>query len=202
MPRRRVNLKLIGLAAVALVGALVGSELLRGYTKGVADEQFRSNHGSYTTPFRVGDLAPDFTLPDSSGKQRSLASLVHQDTMLCILCGCDRCRTMQTRLGIMLRSLGARAPKVVSVTSADAAADAAWLRDTKLEQVLLHDSKEQGKPVTELYRGHPCPRLFRLAADRRVTWIGPSPAQLRTLDALGESVARNLGYTIPSRGNR
>lgn len=201
MPRRRVSFKLVGLAALAVVAALVGSELLRGYAKGAADEQFRSTHGFYTPPFQVGDLAPDFTLPDGAGKSHSLASLVKQDTMLCFLCGCDKCRTMQMRLGIMLRSLGDKAPRVVSVTSADPEADAAWLRDTKLDQTLLHDSPAKGKPVTELYRGHPCPRLFRLASDRRVTWIGPSPASMTSLDALGEAVARNLGYKPSSRPN-
>jgi peroxiredoxin len=199
MRRKRAGLRIAGVLGLALGLGLVGSELARGYLEGAATERFRDLHGYYTPPFRQGDVAPDFTLPDSSGKRRSLSSLVHQDTMLCFLCGCDRCRTMQMYLGEMLRSLGPRAPKVVSVSSAPPESEAAWRRDTKLDQIILYDSKESGKPVTELYRGHPCPRLFRLDADRRVTWIGPSPARLANLDLLGQAMARNLGYRIPPR---
>jgi hypothetical protein len=202
MRRKRAGLRIAGLLGLVLVLALVVGELSRSYLKGAAEEQFRQRYGYYTPPFRRGDLAPDFTLPDSSGKQHSLSSLVHQDTMLCFLCGCARCRTMQTYLAEMLRSLGPRAPKVLSVTSAPPEAEAAWRRDTKLDQILLYETKESGKPVTELYRSDPCPRLFRLSADRRVTWIGPTPVRLASLDAMGEAVAHNLGYRIPERFRR
>jgi hypothetical protein len=197
MRRKRAGLRIAGLVGLALVLVLVAGELTRSYLHDAAGERFRQLYGAYTPPFREGDPAPDFTLPDGSGRRRSLSSLVRQDTMLCFLCGCDHCRTMQIHLGEMLRSLGPRAPEVLSVTSASPEGEAAWRRDTKLDQILLYDSKASGKPVTGLYRGDPCPRLFRLGADRRVTWIGPSPARLARLDALGEAMARNLGYRFP-----
>jgi hypothetical protein len=198
MGRKRFGLKIAGVVGLVLVAALVASEVSRGYLKSAAAERFRNEQGFYTPAFRVGDPAPDFTLPDAAGRRHSLSSLVRQDTLLCFLCGCAYCRTMQIYLKEMLDSLGDRAPKVVSVTTAPPEAEAAWRRDTELEQVMLYETKASGKPVTNEYRGDPCPRLFRMDADRRVTWIGPSPAQVRNLDALGEAIARNLGYRIPS----
>lgn len=202
MRRRGGGLRTAGVVGLVVLAALVVGELARGYLQDAAADRFRELHGAYTPPFRPGDPAPDFTLPDRSGKQHSLSSLVRRDTILCFLCGCDHCRTMQIHLGQMLRELGPSAPGVVSVTSAPPEGETAWRRDTKLEQVLLYDSKESGTPVIDQYRGHPCPRLFRLGPDRRVTWIAPSPAQLATMDLLGEAVARNLGYRIPPRRSR
>ena len=200
MRRKGAGLRTAGLVVGVLVLVVAAGEVARSYLQETAGERFRNTHGYYTPPFRQGDLAPDFTLPDSTGKRLSLSSLVREDTLLGFLCGCAHCRTMQTYLGEMLRSLGPRAPKVLSVTSAAPEAEEAWLRETKLDQILLYDSKESGKPVTELYRGDPCPRLFRLDADRRVTWIGPSPARVASFDAMGAAIARNLGYRIPQGG--
>lgn len=196
MGGRRTPLRTAGLVAGAAVLLLAAGELARGYLKQVGNERFRQVHGFYTPPFRRGDPAPDFTLPDAAGRRHSLSRVVRQDTLLCFICGCDRCRRMQIYLGQMLRSLGSRAPKVVSVSKAPPESDAAWRRDTRLDQLVLYDSRKDNTPVIELYRGDPCPRLFRLDADRRVTWIGPSPAQV-SLDTLGEAMAKNLGYHLP-----
>lgn len=195
---RRNQGRRLAVAALLVLGALILFDVGRRYLTTVRDEEVRSVAGDWRPPFRVGDPAPDFELPDASGRRHSLQSELHGDTLLCMLCGCDRCRQMQTYLGVMLRSLGSRAPSVVSVTTAPADAEAAWKRDTKLPQVMLYDSKEAGKPVIQQYRADPCPRVYRVAPDRRVTWIGPSPAEVGTMDQFGAALARNLGYTLPS----
>jgi peroxiredoxin len=196
---RRWKSRSIVLAAVAVVMILCGVDLGRSYLAGVTEERFRAAHGDVTPPFKQGDLAPDFTLPDSAGKKHSLSSLVHRDTMLCLLCGCDQCRQAQAYLGQLLRKMGDRAPQVISVSSAPPEGEAAWKRETRLEQTLLYDSKAIRTPIIELYRGHPCPRLYRLSADRRVTWIGPSPVEGRDMLAFGAAMERNLGVTADYR---
>jgi peroxiredoxin len=189
--------RILGVVGVLLIPAVVVGEAVHSWLADAAVPPARETRDAYTPGFGKGDLAPDFTLPDAAGRRHSLSSLVHGDTMLCMLCGCEKCQTMQIYLGQMLRSLGPRAPHVISVSAAPPEQEAAWRRDTKLDQVLLYDSKANGSPVIEQYRGHPCPRVYRLDADRRVTWIAPSPARLATLDLLGEAIAHNLGYRLP-----
>lgn len=189
----------LALAAFLIIGALIVFDVGQRYLGAVRESRVRDVTGDWRPPFRVGDLAPDFQLPDAQGRQHSLRSELRGDTLLCMLCGCEQCRQMQTYLGVMIRSLGSRAPAVLSVTTAPPEAEAAWKRDTKLSQVMLYDSKEAGKPVIQQYRGDPCPRVYRLAADRRVTWIGPSPAVVGTMDEFGEALARNLGYRLSQK---
>jgi len=185
--------KKVALLGGILVLALVVGDVARQYFVNSTDVSFRQRMGELTPTFRVGDPAPEFSLPDATGKVRQLSSVVKGDTLLCFLCGCNLCRQMQINLGIMLRDIPAP-PAVISVTTAPVESEAAWKRDTELPQTMLYDSKEAGKPVSKQYRGDPCPRVFRLAADRSVTWIGPSPAQLRRMDEFGEALAQNLGY--------
>ena len=194
--RRRRRNRWIAAAVIAVVVGLVAVDLAQRYLGQVSDQQTRETLGDYNPPFHVGDPAPDFSLPDAGGKRRNLASLVRRDTLLCLLCGCDRCRQMQTYLGKMLKSLGTQAPTVVSISSAPPDSEAAWKRDTGVPQTMVYDSKAAGVPVIQQYRGEPCPRIYRLSADRKVTWIGPSPTQVKSMDDWGQALARQLGVSL------
>jgi hypothetical protein len=144
--------------------------------------------------FRVGDLAPDFTLPDRSRKARSLSGLVRRDTLLCFTCGCSNCLELDTYLAAIVRRLGNRAPAVLNVTLTQPDREASWERDTGLRQTFLYVKRDN--PVFREYRGHPCPRIYRLRADRRVAWIGPSPLAVRSMQTLAGMLAVELG--LPS----
>lgn len=190
--KRRWDSTRVVLTSLIVLLALVGYDLTRKFFSDSSEARFRATQGENTPRFREGDLAPDFTLPDSKGADHSLASLVKGDTLLCFLCGCGHCRHTQTYLTRVLKQMGARAPRVVSVTTAPAQMEAAWRRDTGLEQTLLYESKANGSPITTMYRGHPCPRIFRLRADRHVAWIGPSPAEVNDMKDVGMAMAQNL----------
>ncbi|MGV3720904.1 MAG: peroxiredoxin family protein [Actinomycetota bacterium] len=190
--KRRLDPIQIVVAGALMLALLLGLDLAMKHFADTADAQFRATHGDYAPRFQEGALAPDFTLPDNKGQMRSLASLVKGDTILCFLCGCSHCRHMQTYLTGLLKGMGDRAPAVVSVTTAPVEMEEAWRRDTGLAQTLLYEPKTDGSPVTAMYRGHPCPRVFRLDGDRRVTWIGPSPGEVNRMQDVGEAVARNL----------
>lgn len=145
---------------------------------------------TYRAPFQVGDAAPDFALPDRTGKTRRLSELVDRQTLLWFTCGCSRCREMQALMGRLARRLGQKAPQVVSVTTGLPEAEEAYRRDTRLDQVVLYAPGESA--VYREYRGHPCPRVFGLKADRTVAWIGPSPASTSPEEE-GFFLARALG---------
>jgi hypothetical protein len=159
---------------------------------------------SYQPTFREGDTAPDFAFADRTGRKRRLSELVRGDTLLWFTCGCSRCRELQVFMDRLARRLGKQAPAVISVTSGLPEAEDAYRRDVPLGQVILYG--EPASTIWQRYRGHPCPRVFRLNADRTVAWIGPSPGgtspkeeALALADALGvDRAAAEREYQVAS----
>jgi hypothetical protein len=150
--------------------------------------------------FKVGDRAPDFTLPDAGGVKRTFSKLVKGDTLLNFSCGCNNCRNIQSYLGELTPKMGAKAPAVITVATSPPEAEKAWIRDTRLKQTVLYDGPE--KTVGGLYQGHPCPRVFRIKPDRTVAWIGPSPASMGAMAPMmmipmAYAIAGELGFDEP-----
>ncbi len=150
---------------------------------------------NFLPDFRVGDRAPDFTLPDSKGQPHRLSELATNDTMLCFICGCNNCRDLQTYMGQLISRIHENAPTVVSVATMPKEGNDAWIRDTVLRQTILYEKKEG--PIMTQYKGHPCPRVYRLKPGMRVQWIGPSTKDTPYLEAIGRAVAANLGNPTP-----
>lgn len=146
----------------------------------------------YAPDFSVGDPAPDFTLPDRHNKPHRLSDLVRRDTLLFFTCGCANCIDLQTYTGILVKRMGAAAPDLITVTTMPKEREESYYRDTQLKQHLLYEPKEG--PVMALYRGHPCPRIYRLRGDRTVSWIGTSPGDTPFVQAIGNELAANLGF--------
>lgn len=181
-----------GIISVLLAAAVAGV---------VAHAQSPSNAVQRPFPdpsFRTGDLAPDFSLPDRSGKARRLSELARGDTLLLFTCGCANCLALETYLARLIRQLGNRAPRVVDVTLTSPEQEAARRRDTGLRETPLYIRREN--PVFQEYRGHPCPRVYRLNPDRRVAWIGPSPRAVRSMRAIAEALAVELGLPAAAVG--
>lgn len=179
------------LAALAAILLIIGADTALRLLADVPPEAAIAPVG--TKPdFNVGDLAPEFELPDRSGKSYHLSDLIHGDTLLCFTCGCANCLDLQTYMGILLPKMGSKAPAVVTVTTMPKEREETWYRDTRLKQTLLYEKKDG--PVMTQYRGHPCPRVYRLRADGRVAWIGPSPNDVRSMMEVGHAVAGNLGF--------
>ena len=181
-----------GLALVGVVAAGVAFDLAR---RAVSPPQGRraARAPRHVPQFAVGDAAPDFSLPDHRGKSHRLSEVVKGDTLLTFLCGCAQCIDLQTFTGLMVKKMGERAPTLIGVTSMPPEREETYYRDTGLRQLLLYERKEG--PVFDLYRGHPCPRAYRLRGDRTVAWIGTSPADQTHLQAIGMELANNLGFT-------
>jgi len=183
------------LASILLIAAVdMGSRALMG-PPAEADGTPRDTRTQATMlpAFKVGDTAPDFVLPDESGRKRALSEVLKRDTLLCFICGCNACRTMQTYLPRMLAKMKPPRPQVISVASFSPEAAAAYKRDVPLAQTLLFDPAPS--PVMEQYKGHPCPRVYRVAADRKVSWIGSSPLPDYPMREFGYSLGTMLGLS-------
>jgi hypothetical protein len=196
--RRPLNGNILLLGGLGVLLLLVGSELGRRFLIAPPARpqpvpvSAAAPSGRFNPAFKVGELAPDFTLPDASGTKRRLSELVHRDTLLCFACGCAQCLDIQTYLGILKQRLGPKGPDVISVTTMPVEREQTWVRDTSLKQTFLYETKNG--PIMALYKGHPCPRLYRLKADRTVSWIGSSPLDEPELERLGHEMAANLGF--------
>lgn len=181
------------LVLLALIGVM-GFDIARKF---VTDSRAADRAQKPPDPdpkFKVGDTAPDFILPDAKGKKHALSELIHQDTLLSFNCGCANCRDMETYLATLQKQMGSKAPKFLTVSSMSPDREETWFRDTGLKQSLLYTSHDDPS-VMNLYKGHPCPRMFRLSADRKVTWIGPSMLTIPSLKQVGSEVAANLGFS-------
>ena len=147
---------------------------------------------------KVGEVAPDFSLPDATGSIRSLASLVTKDTLLWFTCGCSHCRNAQVYVEA-LRSKLTREYGHVNVTTAPQEAEAAYRRNIKLAQQILYEPGSMSTGVQRRYRGHPCPRIYVLDGDRKILFISRSLQEENTTArdiALG--LAEYLGFSTPT----
>jgi peroxiredoxin len=143
--------------------------------------------------FKVGDLAPDFSLPDAKGKRVQFSKVAKGDSMLWFTCGCSNCLEVQEYMSTLSQRLGKRAPSIVNVTTMEATREAAWLKDSKLAQTILYEPDARS-PVGMMYKGHPCPRFFRITPERKVAAIGPSPSTLPDMRMMSMMLADTLGF--------
>lgn len=178
---------------LTLIGAM-GFDIVRNYIKESGAAPIKVSPPDPFPKFRVGDVAPDFILADAKGKKHALSELVHKDTFLSFNCGCANCRDMETYLAELQKRLGDKAPQFLTVSSMNSEREETWFRDTGLKQQILY-TPHGDTSVMDLYKGHPCPRMFRLTADRKVAWIGPSLSVMPSLKKVGSEVANNLGFS-------
>lgn len=195
------NLWLLGVLGVVVL-AIAGDFALR-QIRGAApptpqdetETARRKAEADVTPEFRVGDPAPDFTLPDREGKAHLLSGIVRGETYLWFTCACAHCINLQTYFGILLDTHPGPDPLVINVTTMPKEREETYRRDVALRQIFLYEDK--GGPIMAQYRGHPCPRIYRLDGAGAVTWISPSPKVFPYIDALGNLLAEQLGFQEP-----
>jgi peroxiredoxin len=147
--------------------------------------------------FKAGELAPDFALPDSKKKVHKLSEIVKSKSVLFFACGCNNCREVQTLLAAIRDRKKSDVPSVITVTSAAPESEEAWIRDTGLPQTMLFWSAGVSPDPMAIYKGKPCPRVYVLNPDRTVKFIGPSPNDVPSMQAIGMKVAQELGTHLP-----
>ena len=155
---------------------------------------------SFDPKFKVGDAAPDFTLADAKKGKHSLTDLVKKngpkETILCFTCGCSQCERFQTYLGELQRTMGDKAPRVLTVSTMMPAREESWVRDTHLKSDFLYVDQKSAN-VMDLYKGHPCPRAFEIDPKRQVEWISPSMGRTLMPDEIMMETAIRFGFARP-----
>lgn len=139
---------------------------------------------------KVGDTAPDFTLPDgATGQERHLAQWVGQDVLLVFFRGtwCPFCRRQMRVLTENHARLTAGGVQVVGVVCQEAASVRRWLHNNPLPFPLLVD---ESRAVAKAYGVHywlswegfnlAKPSLFILDRTRKITF-GHVGAHMRDL---------------------
>lgn len=185
------------LAILSVVLVVVAIDYSRQFVKDAKafEAPAEAENPQHMPAFKVGDVAPDFSLPNAKGEPQSLSKLVKRDTLLCFTCGCSNCRQLQTYLAALNKPLGAKAPDVITITTSAPEAEKAYRRDVPLEHTLLYEA-QQG-PVMEEYKGHPCPRVYGVDKDRKVTWISSSLKLIPMTAEIASELASHLGFRLP-----
>jgi len=116
-------------------------------------------------------LAPAFTLPDLTGKSRTLAEFRGRRVTLFFFCGCDVCHRCAVTWADAQRS-GSLPPSLSTVIafSGDAATAHRFLTGTGLDAsqtILLTDPQDK---IADIYNAPVCPRVFVLNAQGRVRY--------------------------------
>jgi hypothetical protein len=181
---------------IGLVGIDIGRRMFAGPVPVVPPEPVGG-----PPEFEVGDRVPEVTLPDETGKEQHLRDLIKRDTLLAFSCGCSQCEGYQVYLSKVFAKVKGETPEVVSINTTMPDSHEAWLRKTNLPQKFLYTQSLSSKDLKP-FRGHPCPRAFRIAADDSVTWIGSSPANAPTPELLGVEVAREFGFRSPTDADK
>jgi hypothetical protein len=187
----------VGLIAVA--GVDIAVRQIKGPPPGSPQALVKEPEGDRIKPdFDVGQVAPDFTLADSAGVKHSLSSLVKGDTLLSFICGCRNCEEHHQYLSVLRKKKGDKIPPVLFVASMEPAAEKKFLRDTGSSPIATLYETAEPKVVMETYRGHPCPRDYRLDGDRKVRWISGSMIATQGLVApISMELASILGFAPP-----
>ncbi|MFN3650930.1 MAG: redoxin domain-containing protein [Armatimonadota bacterium] len=192
---------LVLVIVLGVVGIETGRSLLAGPAPGAPDTPAPA-----PLSFKVGDAAPDFTLKDASDRPHTLSQMVKGETLLGFICGCADCRQVQHYLGRLQRMEGDKFPELITVATIPKEGEPRYREEIELEQTLLYDEKDPAVTdrrapwrVGQIYDGHPCPRMFLVDGDRKVTWISKSPREQRSMQEFGYDLAERLGFGRPGK---
>ena len=193
--RRRVNSTVWVLGTLLVLAGIIGFEVVRAQLTGEAPPPARLLTQSADPTFKAGEFAPDFTLRDRRDRQHSLKEMVRGDTFVFFSCACAACEMLMTYTGTLYKKMAdmkQTPPAVVTVTTMSKDAEDSWIRRTNLPQSIVYERKNG--PVMETYRGHPCPRVYRVDKDLRVVWFSPNIKSMQDPSDLGDAVGAQLGF--------
>ena len=110
----------------------------------------------------LGKPAPPFTLTDTTGKKRSLASFRGRPLVLCFFCGCNACAEVALQWAQLQhgKALPKSALTLIVFNGSEAELKTLAQRSAlePAQTVLLPDLG--GKVSSDLYHADPCPRLL------------------------------------------
>jgi len=188
---------------ILLVAVVVGGIVLADYGLKKASEPPlipKREKDPYEPKYPEGSRVRDFSLPDRQGRSRNFYEFVSQETFVFFVQDDDRSRALvryAAKLFERRRKAKVRVPRVLTIAGFDPAREAAWLRDTGLEQTVLYE-KEGGK-VSDDYRADPRPRAYQFLEGANLVTYGPTTAQAAMYD-VALAVREMLRLRSPFKG--
>lgn len=169
-------LLVLAVIAILFCGIIIRSRLAASAAEGSVKPELSQDDLLNGGP-KVGEIAPNFTLPDLAGRMRSLQSFRGRPVILGFFCGCDRCHA--AALKIAAQQKRGRLRNVVAVVAMDAR-DADKFRQTTglTGQILLDESDK----TMERYSSEFCPRLWCVADDGKITYSSSEALSGQNLD--------------------
>ena len=149
----------------------------------------------WTPEFEAGDPAPDFELPDASGKKHRLSELTKGATVVGFVGDDEQSTRLFGYLGVLRRRMGQYAPTFITVAGFSPEGEAKFRRQTDLPQVILYEKK--GGPVAAQYRADPAPRVFALSREGTVRSVGLSRDEA-SMVGIANTAALDLGFKPPN----
>jgi peroxiredoxin len=125
-------------------------------------------------PLAIGDTAPEFTLPDTNGKSRSLASLKGKKGTLIFFTSarCPMIVAYHERLRQIVKDYQAKGFNVVGVNS-NATESAEEIKKHAAEKQLAYPVlRDEGAKVADQFNAQVTPEMYLLDADGKLVYRG------------------------------
>lgn len=129
----------------------------------------------FAGPFKIKDVAPDFTLKDAKGRSYSLSQFRGKRVLLNFFCGCSFCSSVALAWGRLLKEENIHPTVAVAVASFGTDYDRQFREETGWKGPVLYDTKE--RTVADQYDSRHCPRVWVLDEQGRILYTNRSPLE-------------------------
>jgi len=137
---------------------------------------------------KIGEKAPDFTLPHLNGGAVALSSFRGKPVVLGFFCGCDRCHAAALKISAIQKQ--GKLKNFVAVVAMDTEGAKEFQRSTGLHGTILIDPSDK---TAEQWASAFCPRLWELSANGSITY-----RSTYALEGTGLSSALEILSQIPT----
>jgi peroxiredoxin len=170
----------VGLIVLTVLFATVGEQTLRSHSATATDmlkprPQPEQPNPKFAGPFKLGQVAPDFTLKDAKGRPVSLHQFRGKRVLLNFFCGCSLCQNVAIGWQHMLKEPGLRPMAVLAIAHYSPEHDKDFRKETGATFPIVFDTEHRDTANT--YDSRICPRVWVLDEQGRILYTNPSPLE-------------------------
>jgi peroxiredoxin len=143
-------------------------------------------------PLEIGDLAPEVSFFDATGREHSLQSLLAAGPVLLAFFKVS-CPVCQLTLPYLQRISGTKV-RIVPVSQDSAAATLGFSQAFGVQLPFLFDRDEDDYPASNAFNLAYVPSMFLVERDRRISWEWTG-FHKRQLEALAERAGRPMFHS-------
>ena len=151
------------------------SETKSGTCQGICSEQ-NADDPRDGGP-KIGQMTPDFRLPDMEGNRHSLSDFRGKAMVLGFFCGCDRCYAAARKIAAEQKA--GKLKNFIAVVALDPQGTMDFRKSTGPKAVFLLDPSDQ---TAETYASDFCPRLWQIRAVGIVAYRSEPALEYAELD--------------------